>query len=415
MLCATAMLFSFTACGGGKSEEDKFSDKTSSSVEQGEKEDTENKTESSEEENKKEYVEFNVLYEINSDGNAEVVGYTGEGNHITISSEYEGKDVVRIADSAFKDCKMLEGVIMWADIEEIGDSAFKGCTGLAEFSVPNSTKIIGHHAFEGCDGLQNLIIWGDPDIGEYAFAYCTNLTEISIGSDTKNVGAHAFEGCTGVSSLIFWGAEIVGDYAFAGCTGIKEVSIPSDTLSIGNHTFDGCSELTSVIVWNDDTAIGKDAFANCPKLSDIPASRGTVLQCTMDKPDTNEPNQNENDGKEENSTTVDEEKAESDTETESSEVEKPDENLIDGMRPEFKEAMDSYEEFYTEYCDFIKKYNENPTDFSLLTQYGEMLKKAGEMDESFKKWDDGKLNDAETKYYLEVTNRISQKLLDIAI
>ena len=116
------------------------------------------------EEEAKVYVDFDVLYEINSDGEAEVVGYTGEGNRITISSEYEGEDVVRIADSAFEDCTMLESIIMWADIEEIGNSAFKGCTGLTEFSVSSETEIIGHHAFEGCSNLETLIIWGNPDI-----------------------------------------------------------------------------------------------------------------------------------------------------------------------------------------------------------------------------------------------------------
>ncbi len=30
--------------------------------------------------------------------------------------------------------------------------------------------------------------------------------------------------------------------------------------------------------------------------------------------------------------------------------------LVDGMRPEFKAAMDSYEEFYDDYCELMKKY-----------------------------------------------------------
>ena len=42
--------------------------------------------------------------------------------------------------------------------------------------------------------------------------------------------------------------------------------------------------------------------------------------------------------------------------------------LIDGMRPEFKEAMDAYEAFYKEYCELLKKYTANPTDFSILGQ-----------------------------------------------
>lgn len=40
--------------------------------------------------------------------------------------------------------------------------------------------------------------------------------------------------------------------------------------------------------------------------------------------------------------------------------------LVDGMRPEFKEEMDNYEAFYDEYCDIMKKYVENPSDRNYL-------------------------------------------------
>ena len=304
----------------------------------------------------KEYIDFDVLYEINADGKAEVVGFSGEGNQLTIDSEYEGKDVVRIADSAFEGCTSLERVVIWAELKEIGNSAFKGCTGLTEFSVPNATEVIGHHAFEGCSNLEDLTIWGSPDIGEYAFADCVALTEISIGSDTKNIGAHAFEGCTGATSLVIWGADIIGDYAFSGCAGIEDVSIPSDVRSIGNHAFDGCASLSSVIVWSDDTAIGKDAFANCPNLDNAPSERGTVLESTMSESESIEDNVNA--------------VTEDSTQNESTET------VASGIRPEFKEAMDSYEAFYTEYCEFMKEYNENPSDLALLAKYSDMISKA---------------------------------------
>lgn len=210
------------------------------------------------------------VYSVNSDGTAEVVGFTGDGDYLSIDISYDGHDVVRIADSAFANCTTLESIVIWAEIVEIGDSAFKGCTKLSSISIPYETTNIGNHAFEDCTGLESLIIWGSPDIGEYAFANCTGLTSIDISSETKNIGAHAFEDCTGVTSLLIWDADIIGDYAFAGCTSVQNVDIPYDTKSIGNHAFDGCSELSYVNVWNSDTKIGVDAFANCPKLSDPP-------------------------------------------------------------------------------------------------------------------------------------------------
>lgn len=90
-----------------------------------------------------------------------------------------------------------------------------------------------------------------------------------------------------------------------------------------------------------------------------------------------------------------------------------DDGLQNGMRPEFKEAMDNYEAFYDEYCAFMKKYNENPTDMGLLTEYLGMVERLGEMDEAFRVWDDGTLNNVELEYYLEVTNRVLQKMTDL--
>lgn len=106
----------------------------------------------------------------------------------------------------------------------------------------------------------------------------------------------------------------------------------------------------------------------------------------------------------------------SDTETETT---LPEENsdeakLVNGMRPEFKEAMDSYEAFYDEYCAFMKKYNANPTDTSLLKEYSDMMSKMLEMDEKFNEWEGNDLNTEELKYYAEVSNRITQKLLSVA-
>lgn len=87
--------------------------------------------------------------------------------------------------------------------------------------------------------------------------------------------------------------------------------------------------------------------------------------------------------------------------------------LIDGMRPEFKEAMDAYEAFYKEYCELLKKYAANPTDFSILGQYANMLTKADEVDKAFKKWDESDLNSEELKYYLDVNNRVLKMMVDV--
>ena len=88
--------------------------------------------------------------------------------------------------------------------------------------------------------------------------------------------------------------------------------------------------------------------------------------------------------------------------------------LVDGMRPEFKDAMDRYEAFYDEYCDFMKKYKANPTDMTLLGEYTNMVSKLADMDAKFNAWDESTMNAVELKYYAEVNNRVVQKLLEVS-
>ncbi|MBR1703360.1 MAG: zinc-ribbon domain-containing protein [Lachnospiraceae bacterium] len=89
------------------------------------------------------------------------------------------------------------------------------------------------------------------------------------------------------------------------------------------------------------------------------------------------------------------------------------EELVDGMRPSFKEAMDAYEEFYVEYCELLKSYNANPTDMSLLSKYTNMIIKAEEVDKKFNAWENDDLNEAELKYYTNVNLRVLQMLTDV--
>lgn len=89
-------------------------------------------------------------------------------------------------------------------------------------------------------------------------------------------------------------------------------------------------------------------------------------------------------------------------------------DLVDGMHPEFKEAMDSYEEFMTEYCVFMQKYDDSDgTDVSLLTEYTEYLGKYAEFVASFEEWDEDEMNDTELAYYLDVQTRVNKKLLEV--
>ena len=86
----------------------------------------------------------------------------------------------------------------------------------------------------------------------------------------------------------------------------------------------------------------------------------------------------------------------------------------DGIRPEFREAMESYEAFFDDYAEFMQAYAESDDTLSMLGEYADFVAKYAELTADFEAIDESELSDAEAMYYAEVSLRISQKLLNAA-
>lgn len=86
------------------------------------------------------------------------------------------------------------------------------------------------------------------------------------------------------------------------------------------------------------------------------------------------------------------------------------------IRPEVKEFLDAYEACMDEYVDFMQKYmNADPSSMvPMMEDYYSILARYTEFAEKIDAFDESELTNAELAYYLEVTNRVSQKLLRIA-
>lgn len=84
------------------------------------------------------------------------------------------------------------------------------------------------------------------------------------------------------------------------------------------------------------------------------------------------------------------------------------------IRPEFKEMLDDYEAFMNGYCDFMKKYTESDDILSMTADYLKLVQDEAEWIEKIDNLEEEEMNDAEVKYYAEVTLRVSQKLLETA-
>lgn len=107
-------------------------------------------------------------------------------------------------------------------------------------------------------------------------------------------------------------------------------------------------------------------------------------------------------------------KEEQKTETKKEKTQKEEQKTTNnGLRSDFKKAMDSYEKFIDEYVKFMKKLDNNSSDLELIKESTEYSQKLQQFTSDFEKWETGDLNDAETKYYIEVQTRVNNKLLSV--
>ncbi|MGM9913477.1 DUF6591 domain-containing protein [Floccifex sp.] len=87
--------------------------------------------------------------------------------------------------------------------------------------------------------------------------------------------------------------------------------------------------------------------------------------------------------------------------------------IANGIRPEIKEALDSYEIFMNEYVEFMKTYQESQDTSTLLQQYVEYMTKYNDACKKLDEIDEDSLNDDELIYYLEVQTRVLNKINEI--
>lgn len=87
-----------------------------------------------------------------------------------------------------------------------------------------------------------------------------------------------------------------------------------------------------------------------------------------------------------------------------------------GVDPDLKATLDAYESFINEYIDFMATYNSDPDNVvSMLTEYNDMLQEYSDFAGTIDAIDEGSLSGADLQYYLDVTARVNQRLLEIGL
>ena len=216
-------------------------------------------------------------YELSADGAYYKLIGVGSviGANVVVSSEYNGKNVLAIADDAFRDYVNLKTIIISDSVVTIGSNAFNNCTSLENIVIGSRVTNIGDSAFENCKALAELEIPdGVVNVGQRLFLGCAALKNVVIGKNVTNIGDDIFEGCSDLESVVLKdGFKAVVDKMFEDCVNLKNVTLSNGLQSIWNNAFDGCIGLTAIEIPDSVKSVGQYAFSECTALGTC-AERG---------------------------------------------------------------------------------------------------------------------------------------------
>ncbi|MCX4319327.1 MAG: leucine-rich repeat domain-containing protein, partial [Lachnospiraceae bacterium] len=161
-----------------------------------------------------------VLYQeweycILEDGTAELTGYTGGEEIVSIPAKVVGADGSEVA------------------VTQMG-SVFSGNEIVKEAVIPEGIKTLGGYAFSGCSNLERVTL---PDsllrISREGFKNCAKLNGITLPGSLTYIGIQAFEGCSSLTDIVFPESLIrIEEGAFSSCNNIKHIEIPQSVESL---------------------------------------------------------------------------------------------------------------------------------------------------------------------------------------
>ncbi|WP_024860040.1 leucine-rich repeat domain-containing protein [Ruminococcus flavefaciens] len=262
-------------------------------------------------------VENVRIYYKNQDRGVVITGCETKNTytHISIPKHINGRDVVAVADNAFKGQEGILDIFFYgkdklyetkyhpggssigrtlfpggSSISEIGKSAFEGCINLKFVRVGDRKLTVGDSAFRGCSNLSSVTFYNSSncrikevysDIGSFAFAG-TAFTSFEC-AECNNIGYRAFYQCEKLKKIDVTAKEL-GNNCFGDCVSMTDVKVKADTIgyrsfdyvvnadidakTIGQDAFSFCYDLKSVRLKNTKS-IGRYAFACCTGLEKI--------------------------------------------------------------------------------------------------------------------------------------------------
>ena len=294
ILLVGLLAISATSCGDKKEDEDK-QDETLS-VEQNYIEETASKGK--------------FEYALNDEGDYEIIKYepySATISDITLPKEINGRDIVGIAENAFKAENSIKSVTVPSTYKYISEYAFYDCDSLVKITLPSTLEIIGKGAFESCDLLASFKMPSDvKEISEFTFKDCKAINALDLSNVTK-IQKGAFLNCSALESLtVSDKIEYATKEAFYGCDkltyneeaellylgndsnktvllvspkslNVTTCAVSATTKVISDAAFNNCTSLTSITLADSVKTVNGTSFVGCTELNCNESENGLYL------------------------------------------------------------------------------------------------------------------------------------------
>ncbi|MBU1143813.1 MAG: leucine-rich repeat domain-containing protein [Firmicutes bacterium] len=207
-----------------------------------------------------------------------VTSYDGTEPEVVVPKTYNGKHVIAVKDSAFKNNSSITSIQLPNTIELIDDLSFQG-TSLSTFTIPFALEEFAHafgynmtvevylpssHEFlkEITVSGQRLIVSMDEEKLVYVYRSKIDTANITIPNGIKYIAPYALFQTGFFSALIPNSVENIERYAFAE-NPLLQYSIPSNIKNIGEGAFQNTRYHRKLILPEGLLSIGSGAFSRC--------------------------------------------------------------------------------------------------------------------------------------------------------
>ena len=199
-----------------------------------------------------------------------------EQDEMIIPNEIQGRHIVGIGKSVFKDCQNIAKVVVPEGFKYMDDSAFMWCKALKEIQLPSTLETIGSHALQKTAISEVFIPDSVKMVGEYAFSG-TNIVNVDLPDSIREISKGLFKECFSLTSVYLPdGLTAIGESSFQHCISLSDLVLPDGVEEIGKAAFSSCKRLSKIVIPNKVKRIPESLFERCTNLKTVLLSEGLI-------------------------------------------------------------------------------------------------------------------------------------------